>query len=138
MIYSRCVAVFWGITAVLVGGYSQAALAEPEATPWWDDFPVLVQTTDAAKAARQRASAALCGGADNPGWGLFAQHLAIASARETVKALRAADVHPLAWFEGFGTTQTYVAQLKRDSDGMAAGQRGSNPCFFYPLVVGTI
>ena len=45
--------------------------------PWWDDFPVLVQTTDAAQATRVHASAALCGAANDPAWGLFAQRLGI-------------------------------------------------------------
>ena len=105
------------LAALLGGQFEVAIAAEPAVRPWWDDFPAIVQTSDAAQAVRVNGSAALCGGADNPGWGLFAQRLAIASARQKVQALRAEKVHPLAWFEGFGTTQTYVAQLKRGPEG---------------------
>jgi hypothetical protein len=102
---------------VAVGSLGSMLWADDPAPPWWDDFPVLVQTTDAAQATRVHASAALCGAANDPAWGLFAQRLGIASMQPVVKGLRAAGVHPMSWFEGFGTTQTYVAQLKREPDG---------------------
>jgi hypothetical protein len=75
------------LVAALIGSHFVAVFApnRPRARVGTTS-PVLVQTSDAAQAARVHAAAALCEGADNPGWGLFAQHLVIASTREKVKA----------------------------------------------------
>ncbi len=87
------------------------------ATPWWDDFPALIQTPSVEVAVAARANAVLCGAADDPTWGLYAQRLRMAASRGRIAALHRAGLKALTWFEGFGTCQAYVAQLKRNADG---------------------
>ena len=44
-----------------------------EHVPWWDDFPTMIQVSDPRTAALAHATAALCGAADDPTWGIFGQ-----------------------------------------------------------------
>lgn len=110
-------------TALLAGrlGADDTARQEPAATPravpWWDSFPTIAQTGDADLAARTHAVAALCGVADDPCWGIFAQRTRFASAPERVEDLHRRGLRALTWLEGFGTTQAYIVQLRRNEDG---------------------
>lgn len=93
-------------------------------TPWWDDFPALVQGGDAAMAARCHATAAMCGAADDPTWGTYAQRLRISGGRQHVDQLHAAGVRALTWIEAFGTAHAYIAQFKRNQGGGWIGFKG--------------
>ena len=86
-------------------------------TPWWDDFPTLVQTGDVSLAARTHATGSLIGAADDPCWGLFAQRQRMVSNSKQISDLHSKGIKALAWFEGFGTAEAYIAQLKRKADG---------------------
>ena len=94
---------------------SAAALAD--VAPWWDSFPRLISSGDADLAARVHAQAALCGGADDPTWGLFAQRSRWASFGKSIAQLHDRGLKALTWVEAFGTTGSYIAQLKRNPDG---------------------
>lgn len=73
----------------------------------------MIQVGDAQTAARTHATAALCGAADDPTWGIYGQRLRIAAAGKNAQDLRAAGLKALTWIEGFGTCGSYIAQLKR-------------------------
>jgi len=90
---------------------------ERGAAPWWDDFPTLVQTGDTAQAKRCHATAALCGAADDPTWGLYGQRVRLASSAKRIEELHAAGIKALTWIEAFGTASSYVVQLRRNPDG---------------------
>lgn len=95
-----------------------AAAPIPAASrPWWDDFPTIVQTGDAAQAQRCAAVASLCGAADDPTWGIFAQKVRQVSFPGRVEALHGAGLRALTWIEGFGTAEAYIVQLKHDGAG---------------------
>ena len=87
-------------------------------TVWWDDFPGIIQTSDAAKVVASHANVSLCGSADDPCWGLYAQRMCLNTFGMTLTNLHKAGIKNLSWFEGFGTCESYVAQLKRDSAGV--------------------
>jgi hypothetical protein len=95
-------------------------VAAPLPTParaWWDDFPTIVQTGDAAQAERGSAVASLCGAADDPCWGIFAQKVRQVSFPGRVDALHKTGLRALTWIEGFGTAEAYIVQVKRDAHG---------------------
>jgi hypothetical protein len=100
--------------AVLAASCLSLAAAPVE---WWDDFPGIIQVSDAAKASAAHATASLCGSADDPCWGLYAQRVCLSSFGMNLTNLHQAGLKGLAWFEGFGTCESYVAQLKRDGAG---------------------
>jgi hypothetical protein len=90
---------------------------EAQEAPWWDSFPRLVSCSDADLSARVHANAAMCGGADDPTWGLFGQRSRWASFGKSIAQMHDRGLKALIWVEAFGTTGSYVAQLKRSSDG---------------------
>lgn len=85
--------------------------------PWWDDFLTIIQVDDAKRARESQASAVLAGVADDPTWGLFQQRERMVHGVKTVQELHAQDQKVMVWFEGFGTTQTNIAQVKKNPDG---------------------
>jgi hypothetical protein len=87
------------------------------ADPWWEQFGPLVETADVAQAQACGALADQCGAADDPAWGLFCQQLRMSSAAKRVAELHARGLRAMSYMEGFGTAETYVAQLKRGPDG---------------------
>jgi hypothetical protein len=116
-----------GLVALVAASFAVHA-AEPEAVspqpstapqgnPWWEDFPTIVQTGDGALAAKIHALASMCGAADDPCWGIFAQRTRFASSRDRVKELHSRGLKALTWLEGFGTTGAYIVQLRRNDDG---------------------
>lgn len=106
-----------GIPLLLALVAPGTAGGDERATPWWDEFPTLIQTGASATAVRAHAVASLCGGADDPTWGIFGQRQRIATAGRRVEELHAAGLRALTWIEGFGTCQMYIAQLRRDRSG---------------------
>ncbi|MBN2451534.1 MAG: hypothetical protein JXR77_14180 [Lentisphaeria bacterium] len=108
-----------GGLAVWLGcsAWALAASAQGVVQPWWDDFPTLVQAGDAQLAATQHATASLCGAADDPCWGTFAQRTRNVSFPGRVEGLHARGLRALTWVECFGTTQAHIVQLRRDAAG---------------------
>lgn len=91
--------------------------AAEDVKPWWDSFPRLVGSGNADLCARLHANAALCGGADDPTWGLYGQRVRWASFGRSIAQMHALGLKALVWVEAFGTTGSYIAQLKRNPDG---------------------
>ncbi len=86
--------------------------------PWWDRFPRIISVSDSSAARIMHADANLCGAADDPTWGIYAQRLRLATAGHRIRELHAAGIKAMTWFEAFGTAGScYVAQLKRAEDG---------------------
>lgn len=107
----------------LVVGRSAQADPKPhlpsQSIPWWDRFPGLIQTGDVTLARQSHASAALCGAADDPTWGLFGQRQRlVGGGQKTIRDLHASGIKALTWFEGFGSAgSTYIVQVRRRPDG---------------------
>ena len=114
------------VTVMIVFVSSSLSLAGA-AVAWWDDFPGIIQTGDATKAAMSQANASLCGGADDPCWGLYAQRVCLNTFGQTIADHHKAGLKSLSWFEGFGTCESYIAQLKRDSTGAWMLQSSNSP-----------
>lgn len=91
--------------------------AEPASQPWWDHFPTIVQANRPDLAKGAHATAALCGAADDPAWGIFAQRLRHATHPGIIDAMHARGIKALTWMECFGTTHCYIVQLKKDAQG---------------------
>ena len=45
------------------------------ATPWWDDFPRIVETPQLDQAQAHHARIGMCAANTDPGWGLYGQVL---------------------------------------------------------------
>jgi hypothetical protein len=84
--------------------------------PWWDQFPGIIQIQDSTRAIEPGATASLCGASDDPCWGLYAQRMTQYQFGAQVAPLHKAGLKVLTWFEGFGTCEAYVAQLRRDTN----------------------
>ncbi len=85
--------------------------------PFWDDFPRIVQIGDPEIAIEANANVVLSGIADDPCWGTFSQHDRVLGGKASLERLHQAGIKVLSWFEGFGTTQENIAQLKKNPDG---------------------
>jgi len=85
---------------------------------WWDDFANIVQTGDPELAARVHATACICGGADDPTWGLYGQRWSVVNAGKRIGQLHDLGIKALTWIEGFGTAGLcYIAEPRRDDRG---------------------
>lgn len=84
---------------------------------WWEKAPLIIATNDSQKAQSLNARGVLCGIADDPCWGIYAQRLRIADFGNKAREFRNVGVRTLIWIEGFGTAESYIAQLKKDERG---------------------
>jgi hypothetical protein len=90
----------------------------PASVPWWDRFPGIVQTGDAAIIAKSHATASLTGIADDPCWGIFAQRQRIIESGRLVPDLHREGVKVMVWFEGFGSAgSAYIVEVRLNPDG---------------------
>ena len=85
--------------------------------PWWDDFATISQVSTAEQAGESGAGVVLCGVADDPTWGTFLQRHRMVGHRQRAAEIKGAGQKLLTWFEAFGTTQAYVAQVHCRPDG---------------------
>ena len=99
--------LFWAVS-------SPAFSAE---RPWWDDFPTIIQVGDVDKAKESNADAVLCGVADDPSWGTFHQRQRMSRGKETAAKIHANGQKVMVWFEGFGTSQTHICEIRKDENG---------------------
>ncbi|MBI2299263.1 MAG: hypothetical protein HYU66_10040 [Armatimonadetes bacterium] len=91
------------------------------APPWWDDYPTTIQGSDSAAVAAVGADSALCGLADDPGWGIHGDRTRSLWLTPLVQPLRDKGVKLLTWVETFGTIEAYVASFTRLPDGRLRG-----------------
>ncbi len=115
------------VLAALLAASLPASAQPPARRPWWDDFPTIVQTDDAARAKRSNANAALTGTADDQAWGIWGQRLRVAeSGPKTSGAMHRLGLKALSYTEGYGNAVAFVVQLKRSADGSWAKLPGTD------------
>ena len=85
--------------------------------PWWDDFLTIIQVGDVDKAKESGADTVLCGVADDPTWGIFLQRERMKPGKETAAKMHTNGQKVMVWFEGYGTTQAQINEIRKDSNG---------------------
>ena len=88
-----------------------------DSLPWWDDFPTIIQVSDARRAKESNAGAVLSGVADDPCWGTFQQRQRMVHGNKDLEQMHANGQKVMTWFEGFGTAQSNVAEFRKNPDG---------------------
>ncbi len=102
--------------AVVATGIAFAGAAEEMQRPWWDDYPILVDTNDPDVAARHHATLVMSGCDADPGWGIYGQ---IATRVPGIRQrLKNAGYRVISYYETFGETYCFIAEL---------GERGDAP-----------
>ncbi len=91
------------------------------ASPWWDDFPTTVQTSDPAAITASGADSALCGMADDPVWGILGQRCRCFTREPQLDALARGGLKLLCWSEAFGTCEDYIAEFGQAPGGGLVG-----------------
>lgn len=81
----------------------------PLATPWWDDFPRIVETPHLDQAQAQHANVGMCAANTDPGWGLYGQMLMRHADRG--QAFQAAGLKSISYAETFGESYCFIAEL---------------------------
>ena len=88
---------------------------ERKALPWWDDYPLIIETASLEETLKYHATLGFCADHTDPSWGLFAQNRMEVPAR--TKAFHDAGLKTMSYFETFGTTTVVVTELgKREGD----------------------
>lgn len=78
-------------------------------SPWWEDFPRIVETPRLDQAEAQHASIGMCAAHTDPGWGLYGQ--VIGYHGERARAFQQAGLKIISYAETYGTTYCYIAEL---------------------------
>jgi autotransporter-associated beta strand protein len=75
--------------------------------PWWDDYPIIVESTDVATV---QANNGTCGmGTGDPSWGMYAQK-AIVNWNPPVQ-MHNAGYKYIAYYEAFGCSESFIVEL---------------------------
>lgn len=85
----------------------------PSERPWWDDYPRIVEHNDPELVAGLNADVSMNGGFPNASWGAFAQR-AVGLRQRRIDEAHALGLRSISWFEAFGASTTFVAQLRKD------------------------
>ena len=91
------------------------------AAPWWDDYPITVQSSDPDTIEALGADSAVCGLADDPGWGVHGARTRLHWLAERLEPIRQQGVKLLCWSETFGTCEQYIAEFEELPDGTLRG-----------------
>lgn len=81
----------------------------PLATPWWDDFPRIVETPHLDRAQAHHADIGMCAANTDPGWGLYGQMLT--RQEERGRAFQDAGLKSISYAETFGQSYCFIAEL---------------------------
>ena len=79
------------------------------AAPWWDDYPLIVETTDLSVALDLHADIAQCASQNDPNWGLFGQK--VTERPNRTRAFQAAGLRVLSYYETYGQSYCFVGEL---------------------------
>lgn len=79
------------------------------ATPWWDDFPRIVETPQLDQAQAHHANIGMCAAHTDPGWGLYGQVLT--RHEERGRAFQEAGLKSISYAETFGQSYCFIAEL---------------------------
>ena len=110
----------------LLSGALLTRNAVAQASPFWDNYPRIVQFMNqacgakaAAKAVALHADVAACSTASDPDTGLWAQRITIEedSERGALDKMHAAGLRTQAYFETFGQAKAFVVEVKKNPDG---------------------
>ncbi len=84
-------------------------LCRAQATPWWDDFPRIVETGDLATAQSHHANIGMNAAHNDPGWGLWSQKIGMNTAKSD--AFHNAGLKNISYYETFGQSYCYLVEL---------------------------
>ena len=112
---SKLTVLFFFVSAIFWFGHF--AVDAGDSIPWWDDFPTIIQVSDAKRAAESNASVVLSGVADDPCWGTFQQRQRMVHNKNDLDQMHVNGQKVMTWFEGFGTAQSNVAEFRKNPDG---------------------
>jgi len=107
--------IYWSAAVVALVAGTARVLATDDGLR--DDWPAFVQTGNAKEAESIHATILLTGAADDPTWGIFAQRTRIAQAGDQVAKAHDKGLKALTWIEGFGTSHSYIAELRKEGNG---------------------
>jgi len=79
------------------------------ASPWWEDFPRIVETPRLDRAQAHHGSVGMCAAHTDPGWGLYGQ--VIGYHGERARAFQEGGLKIISYAETYGTTYCYIAEL---------------------------
>lgn len=93
----------------------------PLASPWWDDYPRIVQSPLAETVQAHHGNIALGAAHTDPGWGLYGQMLSTRT--ERLQRFQAAGLKSISYTETFGTNYCYIGELGDQTEGDEAYQK---------------
>ena len=103
--------------AMGLGAILRSPADEASPTPWWDHATAFVSTSSPAQAARVHADAVMSGAGDDPTWGTYSERTRIVERAKDTATLHGQGMKVLAYIEGFGETDSFVAEIRRDATG---------------------
>jgi len=91
--------------AVLLAGVAASA------SPWWEDFPRMVDSTSVSTVSNHHGSFAMTGNGNDPAWGTFFQADQIRLRSGNIAAFQAAGLKQIYYTETYGQSVALVAEL---------------------------
>ena len=77
-------------------------------TPWWDDYPLIVQDR-LEECQRMHGNVGFPNGLADPTWGIYGQR--ITEEPEKVRKMHAAGIKTMTYYESFGTAYNFIVEL---------------------------
>lgn len=104
----------------LIGGLilCQFVVAEDsKKRPWWDSFPRIIQDP-LNQVVSHHGNIWMGGGGSDPFMGIYRQRRDTLYAKDQyTKPAQKKGIARIVWYEGFGSTHTYIGQFKKGPDG---------------------
>lgn len=90
---------------------------ETQKRPWWDSFPRIIQDP-LDKVVSHHGNIWMGGGGSDPFQGIYLQRQGtIYSEKQFILPSKEKGIARIVWYEGFGSTHSYIGQFKKGSDG---------------------
>lgn len=81
------------------------------ATPWWEDWPRIVETLDLTTAQDHHANIGMNAAHNDPGWGLWFQKHGMNDRTWVYQGFRDAGLKSISYYETFGTSYCVLVEL---------------------------
>ncbi len=95
----------------MVSGLVFLVVGAVSATPWWDNFPRLVDDNAVNVVSNYHGNIAMNGTGQDPCWGSFYQRTEIANNAAQTKAFEKAGIKQIGYFEAYGQNYCVVSEL---------------------------
>jgi len=96
--------------SALAQTFPGTAADQPAAVAWWDDYPLITESSDLNTVLSHNSTVAFDGSADDPSWGLYFQR-AGENARQDMAKFHRVGIKCISFYKAFGPITSFAIEL---------------------------